>query len=223
MSEEPHEPLALRRARMQEFIIHKLPRPNASEVLYVHSLSTETLKHFVLQTRRYSTDDTPAEVLAVYEAIGSPQLSERKFACLTAYIAETFHGRVTQGSYSEGSNLGLIIRRENISNRILVLNGDFATVGRDLLDGNIVPADVKGIWGTESDLTTRLRELSQNSRHPQTAPRLRGIAFEARLFEGIAPADVSHVYVQNRLDEEAMAAASELEMLCDKREEIGRT
>ena len=46
---------------MHEFIIHKLPRPNANEVLYVHSLSIETLKQFVLQTRRYSTDDTPAE------------------------------------------------------------------------------------------------------------------------------------------------------------------
>jgi hypothetical protein len=49
---------------MSEFIIHKLPRPNANEVLYVHSLSVETLKGFVLQTRRYSTDDIPAEALA---------------------------------------------------------------------------------------------------------------------------------------------------------------
>ena len=103
MFEEPHKPLALQGTRMYEFIIHKLPRPSANEVLYVHSLSIETLKQFVLQTRRYSTDDTPAEALAVYAAIGSPQLSERKFACLTAYIAETFHGRVTQGLYSEGS------------------------------------------------------------------------------------------------------------------------
>jgi hypothetical protein len=82
---------------------------------------------------------------------------------------------------------------------------------------NIVPANMKGIWGTERDLVARLGELSKNSWHPRTEPRLRGIAFEARLFEGIAPADVSHVYVENHLDEEAMPAASELETLCDKR------
>lgn len=150
MLEEPHKRLALQGTRMYEFIIHKLPRPVANES-FMSIVSA--LKQLVLQTRRYSTDDTSAEALAVYTAIGSPQLSERKFACLTAYIAETFHGRVTQGLYSEGSNLGLILRRENISNRILVLNGDFATLGRDLLNGNIVPADVKGIWGTESGLT----------------------------------------------------------------------
>lgn len=223
MSEEPHEPLASQRTRIHEFIIHRLPRPNPNEVLYVHSLRIETLKQFVLQTRRYSTDDVPIEALAAYEAIGSPQLSERKFACLTAYVAETFHGRATQGSYSEGSNLGLIMNCDAVGSRVLIFNSDVATLGRELLDGNIVPTDVKGIWGTESDLVARLRELSKNSRYPQTEPRLRGNAFEARLFEGIAPADVSHVYVENRLDEEAMAAASELEMLCDKRGEGGQT
>ena len=223
MSEEPPKPLALQGTRKYEFIIHKLPRPNANEVLYVHSLSIETLKQFVLQTRRYSTDDTPDEALAVYEAIGSPQLSERKFACLTAYIAETFHGRVTQGSYSEGSNLGLILYREKIANRVLVFNGDVATLGRGLLDGKIAPSEVKSMWGTESVLVAHLRNLSKNNRFPQTEPRLRGGAFEARLFEGIAPTEVSHVYVANRLDEDAMAAAAALETLRDKLGEIGQT
>jgi hypothetical protein len=133
MSEEPHEPLASQRTRIHEFIIHKLPRPNPNEVLYVHSLRIETLKQFVLQTRRYSTDDAPIEALAAYEAIGSPQLSERKFACLTAYIAETFHGRATQGSYSEGSNLGLIVNRDTVGSRVLIFNGDVATLGRESL------------------------------------------------------------------------------------------
>src|SRR5260370_13038393 len=85
-------------------------------------------------------------------------------------------------------------------------------VGRDLLDGNTVPADVKGIWGTESALTARLRELSQNSRHPQTEPRLRGIAFEARLVERIAPVHVSHVHFQTPLHVQPKADASGLEM-----------
>jgi len=223
MSEEPHEPLASQKTRMGGFAIHRLPRPKANEILYVHSLSVEALKQFVSKAKRCSTDDAPTEAHAVYGASGSPELSARLFASFTAYIAETFQGRGTQGLYSRGSNLGLIMNRDSIGSRVLIFNGDVATLGRELLDGNIVPADVKGIWGTESDLVARLGELSKNSRYPRTEPRLRGIAFEARLFEGIAPADVSHVYVENRLDEEAMAAASELELLCDKRGEVGQT
>jgi hypothetical protein len=206
---------------MHEFIIHKLPRPNADDILFVHSLSIENLKRFVLQRRRYSTDDNPAEALAVYEAIGSRQLNTRKFACLTAYIAETFRGKITQGLYSEGSNLGLIVNRGDIANRLLIFNGDVANLGRQLLKKTIIPANVKGIWGTESDLVARLGELSKNSRNPLTEPRLRGIAFEARLFDGILPADVSHIYIENNLEEDAMVAVFELEKLCEKREQTG--
>lgn len=202
---------------MDKFIIHRLPKPNANEILYVHSLGIEALRQFVLEAKRCSTDDHPAEASAVYSAIGSPQLSDRQFACLTAYIAETFHGRITQGLYSQGSNLGLVINRQAVTNRVLVLNGDVGTLGRDVLDGNIVPTDVKGIWGTESDLASHLARLSKNSRYPQAEPRLRGVAFEARLFDGIAPADVSQVYVENHLDKEAMRIAFDLQTLCDNR------
>lgn len=68
MSKEPHRPLLLQGTRKYEFIIHELPRSDA----YVHALSIETLKQFVLQTRplqptnvcatadRRQTSETPA-------------------------------------------------------------------------------------------------------------------------------------------------------------------
>lgn len=216
MSEEPQEPGTLLRTRMGGFIIHTLPRPHADEIIYAHSLGVEALKTFISEAKRHSTDDVLADAHAVYRAIGNSDLDDRLFACLTAYIAETFHARSAQGLYSQGSNLALLLNRERIESRVLIFNGDVATLGRGLLDGKIAPSEVKSMWGTESDLIAHLRELSKNNRYPQAEPRLRGAAFEARLFDGIAPADVSHVYVANHLDEEAMAAAAALEILCDK-------
>jgi hypothetical protein len=85
-----------------------------------------------------------------------------------------------------------------------------------LLNKTMAPGDVRSLRESDGDLTTQLIALSRNNLFPPVEPRLRGNAFEARLFDGIGPGEVSQVWVQNPLDHEAMAVALELGLLCGK-------
>jgi|SRR5882762_9829684 len=195
---------------MDPFIIHKLQRPKEGEIVCVHGISIKDLREFASEGMRYSTDEIPQEVCALYDAIAQPQLKDRKFACLTAYIAITFQGRKIQRDHSEGSNVELILSMSMIVDRLFVFNGDVANLARDLRQNRITKANLRVCLGTDQALVACLATLSKNNLSPRAEPRLRGNAFEARLFDGIKPEDLSQICIENPGDQEALDLADKL-------------
>lgn len=176
----------------------------------MHSLSISNLRKFAEKGKRHSRDRKRTEVASLYDAVGHPELKSRKFASVTAYIAETFNARSTQRSYSEGSNIHLILNQEKIADRLFIFNGDVATLGSYLQDNEITADNVRVIPGNKEDLFSALDMLYKNNRNPRTEPRLRGVAFEARLLDGIRSDDVDQICLENIRDQEAHKLAAQL-------------
>jgi hypothetical protein len=191
-------------------VVPQLVRPTHGEILLVHSLSISNLRKFVETGIRRSRDRKRIEVASLYEAVGHPELKSRKFASVTAYIAKTFNARNTQNNYSEGSNIHLILNQEKIADRLFIFNGDVATLGNYLQNNEITADNVRVIPGNQEDPFSALDMLCKNNGNPRTEPRLRGVAFEARLLDGIRSDDVDRICIENMHDQEAHKLAAQL-------------
>lgn len=181
-----------------EFIILKLERPRKGELLLVHDIAIGPLEKLAKGKRRLSRDGHREDATAVYAVINRPELRSRKFACVTAYIESTFQAKPVNESYGRGSKIALIIDISAVRDRLLIFNGDIGRLGKALGSGEIQPSFIRSVAGSDrvAEIVAILGLLHENTRKiPSVQPRLHGISFEGRLFDGINPSEIAQICI----------------------------
>jgi hypothetical protein len=186
------------RLSMEGFVVSNLPRPEPGEILLTHDIGLADFEHFAMKGIRYSTDGDPSDAVAVYKAIGRIEPHVEDFACATAHISATFQARHITAAYGRGSGITLIVYFASVREKLLIFNGDVGRLGKALKSGVIDQLCLRALISSQGigETAVELARLAENNRPGcQTTPRLYGNSFEARVFGGIRPDDVSQICV----------------------------
>jgi len=181
---------------MEGFVVNKLLRPKAGEIVLTHDIGVADFRQLAEEGIRYSHDGDLSDAIAVYEAIGRSEPHDDGFACCTAHISTTFQARSITAAYGRGSGITLIIDFASVWDRLLIFNGDVGRLGKALKSSDIDQTFIRALIPSQrvGEVAAQLASLVENNRRGcQIVPRLHGNSFEARIFGGILPRDISQV------------------------------